>query len=40
MFLGLLATLALPKPVGRREDEDEARAVGAEDAPGGPGSGS
>jgi len=39
VFLGLLATLALPKPVGRREDEDESAVVGAEDAVGGPGSG-
>ena len=36
VFLGLLATLALPKPVGRREDDVEAAAVGAEDASGGP----
>jgi hypothetical protein len=36
VFLGLLATLALPKPVGRREDEVEAAAVGAEDMAGGP----
>jgi EmrB/QacA subfamily drug resistance transporter len=36
VFLGLLATLALPKPVGRREDDVEAAAVGAEDTAGGP----
>jgi hypothetical protein len=36
VFFGLLATLALPKPVGRREDDDAADAVGVEDAAGGP----
>jgi hypothetical protein len=41
VFLGLLATLALPKPVGRREDEAEGAPVGAEDPSGrGRGSGS
>jgi len=39
VFLGLLATLALPKPVGRREDEDALEPVAAEEVPGGPGSG-
>jgi len=33
VFLGLLATLALPKPVGRREDEDSPGPVTVGDAP-------
>ncbi|HSO03855.1 MAG TPA: hypothetical protein VLQ92_05195, partial [Candidatus Limnocylindrales bacterium] len=40
VFLGLLATLALPKPIGRREDEDALTPVAANDPPGGPDSGS
>ena len=27
VFLGLLATIALPKPAGRREEEDNERAA-------------
>jgi hypothetical protein len=33
VFLGLLATLALPKPVGRREDEDSPGEVPLTDTP-------